>query len=78
MIKMKQLRHVSKAEKVLFPIVLLVLAIAFIPTAAPLIGMLAFGNFVKMTGVIDRLAKTMENELLNIVSILLSSVLVHR
>jgi sodium ion-translocating decarboxylase beta subunit len=72
MIKMKQLRHVSKAEKVLFPIVLLVLAIAFIPTAAPLIGMLAFGNFVKMTGVIDRLAKTMENELLNIVSILLS------
>jgi carboxybiotin decarboxylase len=72
MIKMKQLRHVSKAEKVVFPIVLLVLAIAFIPAAAPLIGMLAFGNFVKMTGVIDRLAKTMENELLNIVSILLS------
>ncbi len=72
MIKMKQLRHVSKAEKVLFPVVLLALSIALIPAAAPLIGMLAFGNFVKMTGVIDRLAKTMENELLNIVSILLS------
>jgi len=72
LIKMKQLRHVSKAEKVLFPIVLLVLSIAFIPAAAPLIGMLAFGNFVKMIGVIDRIAKTMENELLNIVSILLS------
>jgi oxaloacetate decarboxylase beta subunit len=72
MIKMKQLRHVSKAEKVLFPIVLLALSIALIPAAAPLIGMLAFGNFVKMIGVIDRLAKTLENELLNIVSILLS------
>lgn len=71
-IKMKQLRPVSKTEKILFPIVLLLLAILLIPAAAPLIGMLAFGNFVKQTGVVDRLAKTMENELLNIVSILLS------
>ncbi|AEE17108.1 sodium ion-translocating decarboxylase subunit beta [Treponema brennaborense] len=71
-IKMKQLRHVSKTEKVLFPILLLVLSIMFIPTAAPLIGMLAFGNFVKQCGVVDRLSKTMENEMLNIVSILLS------
>lgn len=71
-IKMKQLRPVSKTEKILFPIVLLILAILLIPSAAPLIGMLAFGNFVKQTGVVDRLAKTMENELLNIVSILLS------
>lgn len=71
-IKMKQLRHVSRVEKILFPISLLLLAILLIPPAAPLIGMLAFGNFVKQCGVVDRLSKTMENELLNIVSILLS------
>lgn len=72
MIKMKQLRHVSKIEKILFPISLLVLAILLIPPAAPLIGMLAFGNFVKEIGCIERISKTMENELLNIVSIMLS------
>jgi oxaloacetate decarboxylase beta subunit len=72
MIKMKQLRHVSKIEKILFPISLLVLSILLIPPAAPLIGMLAFGNFVKEIGCIERISKTMENELLNIVSILLS------
>ncbi|MCM1321398.1 MAG: sodium ion-translocating decarboxylase subunit beta [Bacteroides sp.] len=71
-IKMHQLRPVSKAEKILFPLVLLALAILLLPSAAPLIGMLAFGNFVKQTGVVERLSKTMENELLNIVSILLS------
>ena len=71
-IKMKQLRNVSRVEKILFPLSLLLLAILLIPPAAPLIGMLAFGNFVKQCGVVDRLAKTMENELLNIVSILLS------
>lgn len=72
MFKMKQLRHVSRAEKILFPISLLVLSVMLIPPAAPLIGMLAFGNFVKQLGTVDRIAKTMENELLNIVSILLS------
>ena len=71
-IKMEQLRYVSKTEKILFPLVLIVLTILLLPAAAPLIGMLAFGNFVKQCGVVDRLAKTMENELLNIVSILLS------
>ncbi|MDY4466370.1 MAG: sodium ion-translocating decarboxylase subunit beta [Candidatus Treponema excrementipullorum] len=71
-IKMEQLRYVSKTEKILFPLVLIVLTILLLPSAAPLIGMLAFGNFVKQCGVVDRLAKTMENELLNIVSILLS------
>ncbi len=71
-IKMKQLREVSRVEKILFPISMLLLAILLIPPAAPLIGMLAFGNFVRQCGVVDRLAKTMENELLNIVSILLS------
>ncbi len=71
-IKMNQLRYVSKTEKIVFPLLLLILTILLLPSAAPLIGMLAFGNFVKQCGVVDRLAKTMENELLNIVSILLS------
>ena len=71
-IKMNQLRYVSKTEKIVFPLLLLVLTILLLPAAAPLSGMLAFGNFVKQCGVLDRLSKTMENELLNIVSILLS------
>lgn len=71
-IKMKQMRPVSKMEKILFPLVLLVLTILLLPPAAPLIGMLAFGNFVKQCGVVERLSKTMENEMMNIVSILLS------
>ncbi len=71
-IKMDQLRAVSKTEKTLFPLLLLVLTILLLPPAAPLIGMLAFGNFVKQCGVVERLSKTMENELMNIVSILLS------
>ena len=54
------------------PFGLLVLTILLLPPAAPLIGMLAFGNFVKQVGIVERLSKTMENELLNIVSILLS------
>lgn len=71
-IRMDQLREVSKAEKVLFPLMLLVLTILLLPPACPLIGILAFGNFVKQCGVVERLSKTMENELMNIVSILLS------
>ena len=69
---MEQQRPVSKTEKVLFPMMLLVITILLLPPAAPLIGMLAFGNFVKQCGVVERLSKTMENELMNIVSILLS------
>jgi oxaloacetate decarboxylase beta subunit len=72
LIRMDQLRPVSKTERILFPMLLLVLTILLLPPAAPLIGMLAFGNFVKQCGVVDRLSKTMENELMNIVSILLS------
>lgn len=72
MIKMKQLRHVSKVEKILFPIAVLILSILLIPPAAPLIGMLAFGNFVKEIGSVERLSKSMANELLNVVSIMLS------
>ena len=72
LIKMPQLRPVSRTEKVLFPILLLILTILLLPPAAPLIGMLAFGNFVKEVGVVERLSKTIQNELMNIVSILLS------
>ncbi len=71
-IKMDQLRYVSKTEKVMFPIVLLCLTILLLPPAAPLIGMLAFGNFIKQVGIVERLSKTLENEMMNIVSILLS------
>lgn len=71
-IKMEQLREVSKTEKVLFPLALLVITLLFLPPAAPLIGMLAFGNFIKEIGCVERLSKTVQNEMMNIVSILLS------
>jgi carboxybiotin decarboxylase len=71
-ITMPQLRDVSKTERILFPVLLLILAILLLPPAAPLIGMLAFGNFIHEVGCVDRLSKTLENELMNIVSILLS------
>ena len=72
LIRMKQLREVSRAEKVLFPLLLLVVTLLFLPPAAPRIGMLAFGNFVKEIGCVERLSNTIQNELMNIVSILLS------
>jgi oxaloacetate decarboxylase beta subunit len=72
LIKMKQLRNVPKIEKIFFPMVVFVLCILFIPSAAPLIGCLMFGNFLKETGVVDRLSNTMQNELMNIVTIFLS------
>ena len=71
-IRMKQLRTVSKAEKILFPLMLLVITILLLPPAAPLIGMLAFGNFLQELGTVQRLSKTVQNEMMNIVSILLS------
>jgi oxaloacetate decarboxylase beta subunit len=71
-IKMRQLRNVSKVEKMIFPLVVFTMAILLLPSSAPLIGCLMFGNFVKEIGVIDRLSKTMQNELMNIVSIMLS------
>lgn len=72
LIRMKQLREVSKTERILFPLLLLTVTILLLPPAAPLIGMLAFGNFVKEIGCVERLSKTIQNELMNIVSILLS------
>lgn len=70
-IKMTQLRNVSKVEKIIFPLIVLSLCVLFLPSSVPLIGALTFGNFVKEVGVIDRLSKTMQNELLNIVTIFL-------
>jgi oxaloacetate decarboxylase beta subunit len=70
-IEMKQLRHVSKREKIIFPIIILCLCIILLPDATPLIGMLMFGNLLKECGVVERLSKTAQNELINIVTILL-------
>ncbi len=70
-IVMSQLRPVSKLEKILFPFSVLVLAVLFLPTAAPLIGMLMFGNLLRESGVVDRLSKAAQNEIINIVTIVL-------
>ena len=70
-IRMEQLREVSKLEKILFPITVMVLCILMLPDATPLIGGLAFGNLARETGVVKRLSETMENSLINIVTIFL-------
>jgi oxaloacetate decarboxylase beta subunit len=70
-IKMKQLRHVSKLEKICFPIIITLLCTALLPDAAPLIGMLMFGNLMKECGVVERLSSTAQNALINIVTIFL-------
>jgi carboxybiotin decarboxylase len=70
-IEMKQLRHVSKIEKIIFPVLVLALCILLLPDATPLIGALMFGNLVKECGVVERLSKTVQNELINIVTIFL-------
>ena len=70
-IEMSQLREVSQREKIVFPLVVLGLCIIFLPDACPLIGALTFGNLCKECGVVERLSKTMQNELINIVTIFL-------
>ena len=70
-IKMVQLREVSKMKKIVFPIILLLLVALLLPAAAPLIGMFAFGNLMKESGVVDRLSDTTQNALINIVTIFL-------
>ena len=70
-IKMKQLREVSKREKIVFPLLVLVLCAIFLPDACPLVGALTFGNLCKECGVTDRLSDTMQNALINIVTIFL-------
>lgn len=71
LIRMKQLRPVSQTEKIIFPIVTLLLCIFLLPSATPLIGSLIFGNLVRESGVVERLSKTLQNELINIVTIFL-------
>lgn len=70
-IQMAQLRHVSKGEKILFPLAVLVMTILFLPSATPLVGMFCLGNLMREAGVVDRLSKTAQNELINIVTIFL-------
>lgn len=73
-IKMEQLRVVSKLEKIAFPLVVILVVGILLPTALPLLGMLMFGNLLKESGVCDRLSKTAQNELCNIVTIMLGIV----
>ena len=70
-ISMKQLRNVSKTEKIIFPIVLTMIIALLLPSAAPLIGCLMLGNLMKECGVVERLSKTVQNELMNIVTVFL-------
>ena len=70
-IEMKQMRAVSKTEKIVFPLMLLVLSILLLPSATPLIGMFALGNLMNACGVVERLSQTAQNELINIVTIFL-------
>ena len=70
-IVMTQLRVVSRREKIFFPVVLLVLVAMLIPSAAPLLGMFCFGNFMRECGMVDRLSDTTQNALINVVTILL-------
>jgi sodium ion-translocating decarboxylase beta subunit len=70
-IRMTTLRPVSKLEKMMFPITVLVLTILILPESAPLIGALTFGNFLRESGVVDRLSDTLQNALINTVTILL-------
>lgn len=70
-IKMTTLRYVSRMEKLIFPIMVLVLAILVLPASTPLIGAFAFGNFLKESGVVERLSNTLQNALINIVTIFL-------
>lgn len=70
-ITMKQLRPVSKTEKIIFPIVVTIFVTLLVPSAGPLIGSLMLGNLMKESGVCDRLSKTAQNELMNIVTIFL-------
>ena len=70
-IEMKQLRMPSKTEKIIFPIVVIIVVCLILPSAASLIGCLMLGNLMKECGVVERLAKTVQNELMNIVTIFL-------
>ncbi len=66
-IVMPKLRKVSKREKLIFPLILIMMSALFLPESSPLIGAFAFGNFAKESGVVDRLSNEMQNSLINIV-----------
>ena len=70
-IKMTKLRDVSKREKIVFPLLILLLCVILLPSACPLLGALCFGNLCKECGVVERLSDTMQNALINIVTIFL-------
>ncbi|EXJ16706.1 Oxaloacetate decarboxylase beta chain [Imhoffiella purpurea] len=68
---MQQLRPVSRLERILFPFVVLILCALLLPSAAPLIGMLTFGNLLREAGVVERLSRAAQNEIINTVTIML-------
>lgn len=70
-IEMKQLRVVSRTEKIIFPVVVTIFVSLILPSAAPLVGCLMLGNLMRESGVVDRISKTAQNELMNIVTIFL-------
>jgi sodium ion-translocating decarboxylase beta subunit len=70
-IQMKQLRTVSKLERILFPMTVLIMTVIFLPAAVPLIGMFTFGNLMRECGVVDRLSHAAQNEIINMVTIFL-------
>ena len=70
-VKMEQLRHVTKKEKIIFPIAVTLLGGLLVPSALPLLGSLMFGNLMREVGVVDRLLKTTQNALMNIVTLFL-------
>lgn len=72
-IVMTQLRPVSKLEKIIFPVLVIIVVAIFLPDAAPLVGMLMLGNLFRESGVVDRLFKTAQNELMNIITIFLGT-----
>jgi len=71
-ITMKQLRPVSRRERILFPVIVTVVTALLVPLSLPLVGMLMFGNLLKESGVVDRLVKTSQNEIVNVVTIFLA------
>ena len=71
MVRMEQLRTVSKTEKIIFPILVTIIVSLLLPDAAPLVGMLMLGNLMRESGVVERITKTAQNELMNIITIFL-------
>ncbi len=71
MVRMEQLRPVSKTEKIIFPILVTIIVSLLLPDSATLVGMLMLGNLMRESGVVDRISKTAQNELMNIITIFL-------